>query len=78
MGGDRGRTTGMRILWVKLGGLWPINVGERIRSFHTISELSRLARLTVLTTHEPGDEPRDLDVHLPHCERIVSVPHGVA
>src|SRR4030095_3769356 len=68
----------MRILWVKLGGLWPINVGERIRSFHTISELSRLTRLTVLTTHEPGEDPRELDVRLPHCERIVSVPHSVS
>lgn len=68
----------MRILWVKLGGLWPINVGERIRSFHTISELSRLTRLTVLTTHEPGEDPRELAVRLPHCERILSVPHTVA
>ena len=31
----------MTLLWVKVGGLWPVNTGGRIRSFHILSELSR-------------------------------------
>src|SRR5690606_32952276 len=29
----------LRILWVKVGGLWPANTGGRLRSYHIISEL---------------------------------------
>ena len=36
----------MRILWVKVGGLWPLNAGGRLRSFHIIAELSRLRRMS--------------------------------
>ena len=46
----------MRILWVKVGGLWPLTNGGRIRSFHTISELSRHHAVTVITTHGPDDD----------------------
>ena len=35
----------MRILWVKPGGLWPLNTGGRLRSFHTVAELSRRHRV---------------------------------
>ena len=31
----------MRILWVKIGGLWPLNMGGRLRSFHAIAELAK-------------------------------------
>ena len=65
----------MRILWVKAGGLWPLNSGGRLRSFHTVSELSRRQRVTVLTTHDPDEDPIELSTHLPHCERVVSFPH---
>ena len=67
----------MRILWVKVGGLWPINMGGRIRSFHMISALSRSNRMTVLTTHGTGDDPDGLRKQLPNCERVVSVPYAV-
>ena len=30
----------MRILWVKVGGLWPATVGGRLRSLHTLSALA--------------------------------------
>src|SRR5919106_2081359 len=67
----------MRILWIKVGALWPINMGGRIRSFHIVSELARSNRLTLLTTHGPGDDPQGLAEQLSHCERVVSVPHTV-
>ena len=65
----------MRILWVKMGGLWPLNTGGRLRSFHILSELSRRHRVVVLTTHGPGDDPGELARHLPRCQQVVSVPY---
>ena len=56
----------MRILWVKIGGLWPLNMGGRLRSFHAIA---------VLTTHGPADDPEGLKANLKDCERIVSIPY---
>ena len=41
----------MRILWVKLGGLWPPTAGGRIRSLETLACLSRHHDVTVVTTH---------------------------
>src|SRR5881396_2287126 len=65
----------MRILWVKVGGLWPLNTGGRLRSLNIVSELSRRHRVIVLTTHGPGDDPEGLADALPECERVVSLPH---
>jgi glycosyltransferase involved in cell wall biosynthesis len=67
----------MRILWVKVGGLWPLNTGGRIRSFHLLSELSCRHEVTLLTTHGPGDDLKGLADQLPHCKRIVSFPCNV-
>jgi glycosyltransferase involved in cell wall biosynthesis len=67
----------MRILWVNVGGLWPLNTGGRLRSFHIIAELSRRHRVSLLTTNGPGDDPEGLAKHLPRCERIVSFPCDV-
>lgn len=67
----------MRILWVKAGGVWPLNSGGRLRSFHILSELSRRHRVTLLTTHSPGGSPEDLRAQLPGCEQVVSFPHVV-
>lgn len=76
--GDRA----LRILWVKVGGLWPLTSGGRLRSFHIISELSRHNELTVLTTHDPEEEPDEdknaLTRQLPRCAHIISVPHALA
>jgi hypothetical protein len=66
----------LRILWVKVGGLWPVNTGGRLRSFHLISELSRHHQVTVLTTHHPEEGRDGLARHLPRCENVVSVPHA--
>jgi glycosyltransferase involved in cell wall biosynthesis len=67
----------MRILWVKVGGLWPANTGGRLRSFHIISELACRHRVTLLTTHGLGDDVQALTERLSHCERVLSVPHAV-
>jgi glycosyltransferase involved in cell wall biosynthesis len=67
----------MRILWVKMGGLWPATTGGRVRSLNTISELARGHQVSVITTHGHGDDPQGLKQQLPHCEAVVSVPYAV-
>ena len=67
----------MRLIWVKVGGLWPVNTGGRIRSFHMLRELSRRHEATLLTTHAPSEDPRALAAALPGCE-VVSVPWAPA
>jgi sugar transferase (PEP-CTERM/EpsH1 system associated) len=65
----------MRMLWVKPGGLWPLNTGGRLRSFHTVSELSRRHQVVLLTTHAPSEDPAELAARLPRCERVTSFLH---
>jgi sugar transferase (PEP-CTERM/EpsH1 system associated) len=67
----------MRILWVKVGGLWPADRGGRLRSFHTVAELSRRHRVTVVTTHAPGEGGGEAAA-LPDCERVIALPHRLA
>ena len=67
----------MRILWVKMGGLWPMNTGGRVRSLHIISELARRHRITVVTTHGLGDDPDGLARVLSACDRVISLPYTV-
>ena len=64
----------MRILWVKVGGLWPTNTGGRLRSFNILSELSRQHEVSVFTTHRPGEDAESLARHLPRCKRVRSFP----
>lgn len=66
----------MRILWVKPGGLWPLNSGGRLRSFHIVSELARRHRVVLLTTHGPNDDLNGLRSGLPLCEQIMSLPYA--
>jgi polysaccharide biosynthesis protein PslH len=50
----------LRIMWVKIGGLWPLTSGGRLRSYHTLVQLARRHHVTVVTTHDPqeaGAEP---------------------
>ena len=65
----------MKILWVKMGGLWPSTTGGRVRSLQTIAGLSRRHQVTVVTTHGPGDDPEGLARHLSHCHKVVSLPY---
>src|SRR2546430_17343408 len=73
-GGDE---RAMRILWVKVGGLWPLNAGGRLRSFHIIAELARRHRVTLLTTHGPADDPEGLAARLSSCEQVMSGPGAI-
>ena len=66
----------MRILWVKVGGLWPPNTGGRLRSFHILSELARRHQVTLATTHAPGEDPAALESELAHCAQVISVPYA--
>src|SRR5262245_56631236 len=67
----------MRILWVKMGGLWSSTTGGRVRSLQTIAELSRRHQVTVVTTHGAGDDPQGLARHLSSCDRVISIPYVV-
>ena len=67
----------LRILWVKVGGLWPPTTGGRLRSLHMLDELSRRHRVGLVTTHQPGGEPAGLVNRLPACERIDSIPYAL-
>ena len=64
----------LRILWVKVGGLWPLNTGGRLRSFHLLRELSATHELKLLTTHGPDQDPQELARQLPRCQ-VRSLPH---
>jgi glycosyltransferase involved in cell wall biosynthesis len=66
----------MRILWVKAGGLWPLDTGGRLRTFHIVSELARRHSVTLVTTHRPDDRPEVLRARLQHCEAVVSFAHS--
>ncbi|HEY5617957.1 MAG TPA: glycosyltransferase [Vicinamibacterales bacterium] len=68
----------MRILWAKMGGLWPATSGGRVRSLQIASDLARRHSVTVLTTHGPGDDPDGLARELSHCHRVISIPYAVA
>jgi protein-tyrosine-phosphatase/glycosyltransferase involved in cell wall biosynthesis len=67
----------VRILWVKVGGLWPLNTGGRLRSFNVLSELARRHRVTLLTTHGPGDDPGALAAALPGLQEVASLPFAI-
>jgi glycosyltransferase involved in cell wall biosynthesis len=67
----------MRILWVKMGGLWPSTSGGRVRSLRIIGELSRRHRVTVITTHGPDEDPKGLALHLSLCNSVMSIPYVV-
>jgi glycosyltransferase involved in cell wall biosynthesis len=67
----------MRIVGVKVGGLWPVNAGGRLRSFHMIRELSERHQVTLFTTHGPAEDPAGLAAQLPRCE-VISLPFTLA
>jgi len=68
-------TRRLRILWIKVGGLWPPDRGGRLRSFHLLRELARRHEVTLLTTHGPDDDPEQLAARLPDGTRVVSTPY---
>jgi glycosyltransferase involved in cell wall biosynthesis len=67
----------MKLLWAKMGGLWPPTSGGRTRSLQIITELSRRHDVTVVTTHSDGDDPVGLAEQLSGCERVLSFEYHV-
>jgi len=65
----------MRILWAKVGGLWPPHSGGRLRSLNLLRELSREHEVTVLTTYDPASDWGVLRPRLPDCREVLEVPH---
>ena len=65
----------MRMLWVKVGGLWPLNSGGRLRSFNLLHELSREHDISVATTREPDDPGNILARQLPDCREVIEIPY---
>jgi glycosyltransferase involved in cell wall biosynthesis len=65
----------MRILWVKMNGLWPSTTGGRVRSLQIVSALARRHQVTVVTTHGPDDDPDGLARELSHCHQVISTPY---
>ena len=48
-----------------------------MRSLQIVSALSRHHRVTLVTTHGPGDDPEGLARQLPDCHKVVSIPYDV-
>ncbi|MBB3047834.1 glycosyltransferase involved in cell wall biosynthesis [Litorivivens lipolytica] len=65
----------LNILWLKVGGLWPLNTGGRLRSFYLLQALSRWHNVTVVTTHGPADDPEGLKAQLANCRKLHSIPY---
>lgn len=73
-GRGNGENERLNILWIKMGGLYPVNTGGRLRSFHILTEMSKKHDVTVLTTHVPGEDPEMHEKHLPGCKEVISIP----
>ncbi len=52
----------MKIIWVKAGGLVPLDAGGKIRSYHIAKELAKIHEVTLFTFYveEPNDEHHTL------------------
>ncbi len=48
----------MRILWVKAGGLVPLDSGGKIRSYNILRQLAREHRVTYFGFHAEQDDAR--------------------
>jgi sugar transferase (PEP-CTERM/EpsH1 system associated) len=67
----------MRVMWIKVGGLWPLNTGGRLRTFELLSALSATHEITLVTTHGQDDDAGALAAHLPNLADVVSVAYTV-
>jgi sugar transferase (PEP-CTERM/EpsH1 system associated) len=63
----------LKILWVKAGGIYPPNIGGRIRSFHLLKVLARRHSVTLFTFYAATDD--DQHSEFEHdLARIVCMP----
>ena len=67
----------MKILWVKSGGLVPLDTGGKIRSFHLLKELARQHQVDLFTFYQEhvGDAHPDLQRYF---HRVVCLPLPIA
>jgi sugar transferase (PEP-CTERM/EpsH1 system associated) len=63
----------VRILWVKAGGLLPLDSGGRIRSYNLVRELAKRHRVTFFGFHAQQDNAAHAELnHI--CERVLCFP----
>jgi len=63
----------MNILWIKVGGLLPLDSGGKIRSFHILRELARNHRVTYFGFH--AEQENTAQRELEHIfDRVICVP----
>lgn len=62
----------MRVLWVKSGGLVPLNTGGKIRSFNLLKELARLHEISFFTFYgrEANDQHEELKKYFAQVVRV--------
>ena len=48
-----------------------------MRSLQIVSALSHCHRVTLITTHGPGDDPQGLARQLCDCHQVISIPYDV-
>jgi len=63
----------MRILWVKAGGLLPLDSGGRIRSYNLVRELAKAHQVTFFGFHGQEDEAAHAELNS-ICEQVVCFP----
>jgi sugar transferase (PEP-CTERM/EpsH1 system associated) len=63
----------VRILWIKAGGLLPLDSGGRIRSYNLVRELAKHHRVTFFGFHAQQDNAAHVDLES-ICERVVCFP----
>ncbi len=67
----------MRLVWTKVGGLWPLNTGGRLRTFELLSALSEWHDITLVTSHSDEADAAALARSLPRVNRVLSLPFTV-
>jgi polysaccharide biosynthesis protein PslH len=63
----------VRILWVKAGGLLPLDSGGRIRSYNLVRELAKRHQVTFFGFHAGGSSGTHAELSN-FCEQVVCVP----
>jgi sugar transferase (PEP-CTERM/EpsH1 system associated) len=67
----------LKVLWVKSGGLLPLDTGGKIRSFQLARELARKHQVTLFTFYP--EHPADRHAELEHVfSRVVRIPMKLA
>jgi polysaccharide biosynthesis protein PslH len=71
-----GERTALKILWVKAGGIYPPNIGGRIRSYQILRALARRHHVTLFTFYAatPDDQHSELEHHF---SRVVLMPLAI-